>query len=215
MTPEPIALDELPDAAPLFGTAGSGDSIDKVQCPECDKSFLPTGIKRHITMAHRGGVSDTGGTKSPKTVIDMATRWAEFQRGSALLVSFACSQCAAVLVQDADTDGRAIADFCMKRPKLRKQVEQFLMASDMLILVGALGGTAQKMASHHSIGKRIGLTDTSHPGEHGQGMQGVAQFMKNMSEEDRNALLNGAIDHMADITPNEPAVTEEWSPSGV
>src|SRR5450759_1124278 len=97
--PEPIALDELPEAEPLFGS-DSGDSIGRVACPECGKTFLPTGIKRHITMSHRGGVSDTGGTKTPKQVVDLATRWAEFQRGSALLISFACGQCAAVWVGD-------------------------------------------------------------------------------------------------------------------
>lgn len=218
---EPVALDEIPEAEPLFG---GDDAIDgRVQCPECDKTFKPSGLKRHITMTHRDGVSDTpsaGSKGKSKVTIDVAQRWAEFQRGSALLISFACSQCAAVLVADAQTDGDAIAAFCTNRPKLRKNVEKFLDTSDMLILVGTLGGTARAMASHHSIGQRIGLPDESNHSHDASGMQGVAQFMQSMSEEDRNAIIEGALATMANggtpVTeaPTEPVIEEEWSPSG-
>ena len=214
---EPLALDELPEAEPLFGEPADG----KVQCPECDKSFIPSGLKRHITMSHRGGVSDSAGGSTgkgkSKVVIDVAERWAQFQRGAALMVSFACSQCASVLVTDADKDGKAIAEFCVNRPKLRKNVEKFLDTSDMLILVGTLGETARTMASHHDIGRKIGLADTSeHMGHDATGMQGVAAFMQSMSPEDRQAILDQALANMAGPAPApEPVMVPDWSPDGV
>src|SRR5579864_1981462 len=122
--PEPVALDELPGVEALFSDSGTATDPDKVQCPQCDRAFLPTGLKRHITMAHNGGVSDStkAGTGKKKVEIDLANSWAAFQRGAALMVSFACNQCATVLVNDADKDGQAIAQFCANRPKLRKQL---------------------------------------------------------------------------------------------
>lgn len=212
--PEPIALDEMPEAEPLFRDS---ENPEKVQCPECDKSFLPNGLKRHVTMTHRGGVSDsaTAPKGKSKAAIDVAERWTQFQRGSALLVSFACNQCAAVLVADAEKDGKAIADFCVNRPKLRKNIEKFLDTSDMLILVGTLGETAKTMASHHAIGQRIGLSDTGEHGHDASGMQGVANFMTSMSDEDRHAIMDQALNNMAGNT--EPIMVPEaadWSPSG-
>src|ERR1700677_4193589 len=136
--PDPVALDELPDSDGL-GDAPLGADPDtgKVPCPECDRWFLPTGIKRHITMTHRGGVSDSGKSSAGKSKpLPLAIKWAGFQRGAALMVSFACTQCAMVLVQDADKDGQAIAAYCANRPKLTKQVNQLLDASDVMILVG-------------------------------------------------------------------------------
>ena len=169
-------------------------------------------------MTHRGGVSDSptrsSGSKGSKVVIDVAERWAQFQRGAALMVSFACSQCASVLVTDADKDGKAIAEFCVNRPKLRKNVEKFLDTSDMLILVGTLGETARTMASHHDIGKRIGLAPTEHTGHDESGMQGVAAFMASMSEEDRHAILDQAINHMANGAEPQPEAQPDWTPSG-
>jgi hypothetical protein len=223
--PEPIALDEIPDADSLFGNDTS-DSVTtgKVQCPECERLFLPTGLKRHITMAHRDGVSDSSSSpkKASKVVVDISDRWAQFQRGAALMVAFACSDCAAILVEDANEDGRAIAEFCSHRPKLRKNLETFLNASDAMILIGALGGTAKKMMEHHSIGQKIGLSaiNPEHMG-HGNGMEGIAQFMQQLSEEDRNALLNDAFASMAATNgarpePEPVKVPEaDWSPSGV
>jgi hypothetical protein len=220
--PEPIALDQIPDADPLFGSdKDDGTTGDKIQCPECEKSFMPSGIKRHITMAHRGGVSDgsnTSGPKQSRVVVDIAERWAQFQRGAGLMVAFGCSQCAAILVEDANTDGKAIAEFVSHKPKLRKKLETFLEASDAMILVGTLGNTAKKMAEHHSIGRKfgIGTVNVDHV-NHGSGMEGIAQFMQSLSEEDRNQLLNDAFQSMAPnpTPPTTPQDVPEWNPAGV
>jgi hypothetical protein len=223
MTPEPLALDEMPDAEPFVSVAeptftDGADDLGKVQCPECDKSFLPAGIKRHITMAHRGGISDgptATKTSKPKSVVDIANRWAEFQRGAALMVSLACSQCAGVLVADAVTDGNAIAAFCSRKPKLKKQLETFLDSSDIIILVGALAGTAQKMAAHHSIGQRIGLGSTSTEADHTHpegSMQNIMDFMQNMDPDMRNELINSAFDAKQAAQPQS---VPDMAPSGV
>ena len=219
--PEPIALDEVPGGETLFGDTADSVTPTKVLCPECDKEFMPSGINRHITMAHRGGVSNSSpGTKSKgsKVEIDIGIRWAQFQRGAALLVSFACSKCASVLVDDAEKDGAAIGQFCAKRPKLRKQVEGFLDTSDMLILVGTLGETAKTMAAHHSIGKRIGLNDFADDIAHDAhgGMQGIAQFMQSMSPEDRAQIIEQALGHMANGTgPTVPTFDDVVQPMSV
>jgi hypothetical protein len=228
--PEPVALDELPQVEALFENVTEPDSREKVQCPECDREFLPSGIKRHITMAHRGGVGEstsTGSKGKKKVEVDLAVSWAAFQRGAALMVSFACSKCASVLVADADKDGAAIGQFCASRPKLRKQLEGFLDTADMLILVGTLAETAKSMAAHHTIGRRIGLNDIaddiSHDASHAGGMQGVAQFMQSMDPEARQQIIDGALDHMANGGATMPGNMEqpvtvpeaEWNPSGV
>ena len=191
--PEFVALDEIPsepDQSP-FGTEG-----DKVSCPECGDYFNPRGLKRHITMSHRGGVSDTPRNSTKKTgsrvQVTLAQRWCEFQQGAAVLVSLACADCGTALVEDAEKDGAAIAAFCVNRPKLRKQLEDALSGMDFMLLVGALGSTATKMVGHHSIGKRIGLPGGSSP-QHNAEHDAAARmmgFMSRLPQEQRNDLLN-------------------------
>jgi hypothetical protein len=207
MSPEMVQLDDMPDGDP--GDLGA-DGDGKVACPECDLRFMPTGIKRHITMTHRGGVSDgpsdpktPKGTKSPV----LATRWKDFQLGAALLVSLACADCAKALSEDAEKDGEALAAFCISRPKLRKQIEQFLATADFMLLVGAFGGTAQKMISHHSIAKKMPLgmvkpTNAEH-GAHDP-MQRMASFMSSMPEEQRHKIFDQALGQYAKVTEAKP-----------
>lgn len=190
---EPFLLDDPPAAEPSLG----GEDDGKVQCPECPNRYKSSGLQRHITMAHRDGISDNTGAsnntrKQPKSSQVIETRWADFQRGAALLVSLACSQCAAALSEDAEKDAKALAQFCEHKPKLRKQVEDFLSTADFLLLVGAFGGTAQKMVAHHSIGKRIpGLTpveNTDH-GNHSPADKAMA-FMEQMPAEARHQMMD-------------------------
>jgi hypothetical protein len=141
---------------------------------------------------------------SGKSTIKLAVQWAEFQRGAALFISFACAQCAAVIVEDAQRDGDAIAAFCEGRPKLKKQIQQALTGMDIMILVGALGETARKCVSHHELGKRIGLPGPQHSHVGGQSAQEkMMSFLTQMPEADRNLLLNQVFNGMA--TANAPA----------
>jgi hypothetical protein len=192
MSPEPILLDEMP-------TGDEDDAVDfdvaagKTACPECGNYFATKGggLARHRRSAH--GIEPerkqaaTARSKAPA----LAAQWAEFQRGAALFVSFACTECAAVLVEDAETDGLAIANFCEGRPKLRKQIQQALGSMDVMILVGALGETARKMIAHHNIGKRIGLPGPSHSHTGQQSAQErMMNFLSQMPQDARNDLLN-------------------------
>lgn len=192
---EPFALDDPPTA-----DADEQEAVDgKIQCPECDRTFKPNGLQRHITMVHRGGVGTTGSgaNKPSRSTALIETRWADFQRGVALLVSLACTQCAAALSEDANTDAIALAQYCSNKPKLKKQVEDFLTTADFLLLVGAFGGTAQKMLAHHSIGKRIpGIAPVTNTDEH-SGHDPAARmmdFMAAMPEEQRNQIMNRAME---------------------
>lgn len=192
---EPFALDD-PPKADADDTATDVDG--KIQCPECDKHFKPSGLQRHITMAHRGGISDkpTGTPRANTKSAIIETRWADFQRGAALLVSLACTQCANALAEDAEKDAIALAQYCQTKPKFRKQVEDFLSTADFLLLVGAFGGTAQKMVSHHSIAKRIpGITPTVNP-EHASHdpASRMMDFMSSMPPEQRHAMMDRAME---------------------
>lgn len=201
--PEVIGLDEVP--------TGSGDDLGSdvpagsVPCPECGQFFKSRGLTRHMVQAHgmqapvRRNVADTG-----KATVKLANQWAEFQRGAALFISFACADCATVIIEDAQTDGDAIAAFCETRPKLKKQIQQALSGMDVMILVGALGGTARKMIAHHEFGKRIGLPGPQHSHAGGQSAQEkMLSFLTTMPEADRNTLLNQVFNGMA--TANAPA----------
>lgn len=202
MSPEVVSLDEMPDAAP--GDDGGSEVEGKVPCPECGDYFKSRGLTRHLTSAHGYAPKERASTSgSGKKTGELALRWAEFQRGAALFVSFACSQCAAVLVEDAAVDGEAIAVFCVNRPKLRKQIESALASMDVMILVGTLAGTAQKMAAHHSIGKRLGLPGSEH--QH-IGQQSAAEkmmdFMSTMPRDARQTLLDQVFDARAAASAN-------------
>jgi uncharacterized C2H2 Zn-finger protein len=195
----PVLVDEMPDAGP-------DDDLDAdipagaVPCPECGDYFKSRGLSRHLNSAH--GIEpvrkqSTGATTKVKGAA-LALQWAEFQRGAALFVSFACTACAAVLVEDADTDGVAIAAFCESRPKLRKQIQQALGGMDVMILVGALGGTARKMIAHHAIGARFGMGDGhSHTPVEGGAQEKLLGFLSQMPEDSRNALLNQVFNTVA------------------
>lgn len=210
MSPEVVALDEMPDD----DTEGLDSDIPAgaVPCPECGEYFKSRGLSRHMSSAH--GIEperrqSTGGNKVKAGAF--ATQWAEFQRGAALIVSFACSGCAAVLMEDAVADGVAIASFCETRPKLRKQVQQALSGMDVMILVGALGGTARKMVAHHSIGARLGLASESHTHApvSGSAEQKMMAFLAQMPEAERNLLLNDVFGAMAQQQqPTQRANTE-------
>lgn len=190
----PVLVDEIPIAEP-----GEEDFTEVaaglVPCPECGEYFKSArgGLTRHRRSSH--GVEPEGSRSSPKaaknSTATLAVRWAEFQRGSALFISFACSQCAAVLVEDAQTDAEAIAQFCERRPKLRKQIEQVLGGMDVMILVGALGQTAQKMLAHHSIGQRLGLpgSNQQHSAEHGA-QEKMMSFLTNLDPDARHQLID-------------------------
>lgn len=201
--PEVVALDEMPESDP--GELDSDIPAGSVPCPECGKFFKSRGLSRHLSSAH-GIEPERKQTAGQKKAPALAIQWAEFQRGAALLISFACTGCAAVLVEDAEVDGVAIASFCEKRPKLRKQIEQALAGMDVMILVGALGGTAKKMVAHHSIGARIGLANQghSHVPVQGNAEQKMMGFLSSMPEETRNALLNQVFNSMP--TVSEPVI---------
>lgn len=189
---EPFALDDPPAADP---SNLGGEDDGKVQCPECPNRYKSSGLQRHITMAHRDGISDSAASPNrankPKSTMVIQTRWAEFQRGAALLVSLACSQCAAVLSEDAEKDAIALAHFCEHKPKLRKQVEQFLSTADFMLLLGAFGGTAQKMVAHHSIGKRIPGVLPVENTDHGHNpMEKAMAFMDQMPPEARHQMMD-------------------------
>jgi hypothetical protein len=203
--PEMVQLDDIPDVEPGDFSAEDG----RVPCPECTLTFKPSGIKRHITMTHRGGISDgvpttstaTKGTKSPV----LASRWKDFQLGAALLVSLACADCAKALSEDAEKDGEALAAFCISRPKLRKQIEQFLATADFMLLVGAFGGTAQKMISHHSIAKKLPFGVATNP-EHSANdpAQRMMQFMGSMPEEQRHKIFDQALKQAQRVAETAP-----------
>lgn len=224
--PEVLLIDDMPTPEP-------GEELDSdvpagsVPCPECGEYFKPRGLSRHLNSAH--GIeperkqSSGGKAKTPA----LATQWAEFQRGASLFVSFACTACAAVLMEDAETDGIAIANFCDTRPKLRKQLQQAMGSMDVMILVGALGGTARKMVAHHSIGARLGMGAPQHTHEPvmGGAEAKVMGFLTQLPEEDRNALLNQVFAAQANAaassstpTTTTPTVTvvhdDEGTPGG-
>lgn len=190
----PVLVDDIPLAEP-----GEEDftevAIGLVPCPECGEYFKSArgGLTRHRRSAH--GIEPDGARSASKptksSTATLAVRWAEFQRGSALFVSFACSQCAAVLVEDAQHDAEAIALYCEKRPKLRKQIEQVLGGMDVMILVGALGETARKMLAHHSIGRQLGLpgSEKQHAAEHGA-QEKMMSFLTNMDPDARHQLID-------------------------
>lgn len=192
MSPEPLLLDEMPAGDDPFG-----DDISiagKVPCPECGEYFKSRGLTRHLESAH--GVENPNkrsgniGNKSKGTAV-LAQQWAEFQRGASLFASFACSQCAAVLMEDAQKDGDAIAAFCEGRPKLKKQIQQALTGMDIMILVGALGETARKMVSHHEIGKKLGMPGPQHThAGGGSAQEKMMDFLTTMDPAARNTLLD-------------------------
>lgn len=173
------------------------DDDGKVSCPECQGRFKPSGLNRHITVTHGG----TGAVSKPKKDansgnkrgINIASTGAEFQRGVSLLVSMACSQCATALYQDAEKDWLAINEFCLSRPKLAKQVRDMLSVSDFMLLVGALGGTAQKMLSHHAIGNKLpmGMNGSEHTQHNTQ--QAMAEFMLAIPVDERTKLIEQAL----------------------
>jgi hypothetical protein len=132
-----------------------------------------------------------------KSTVKLAQQWAEFQRGAALFISFACTECAAVIVADAVRDGEAIAIFCETRPKLKRQIQQALTGMDIMILVGALGETARKCIAHHEFGKRIGLPGPQHAHKRGSAEEQVLSFLTSIPEADRNLLLNQVFSGMA------------------
>jgi hypothetical protein len=202
--PETFLLDDPPtDDA----TATSADEDGRVQCPECTLTFKPSGIKRHITMSHRGGVSDSPSSTSssakgiPKGGDRLAERWAQFQVGIAMPVSLACTQCGLALAEDAEVDGKAIATFCVNKPKLKKQIDDFLASTDFIMLIGALGGTAKKMVSHHSIAKKLpfgasGIAVEPNPEHQGHNpTERMMAFMGGLPEEQRNQMMNEAFKH--------------------
>lgn len=190
----PVLVDEIPIAEP-----GEDDFTEVaaglVPCPECGEYFKSArgGLTRHRRSAH--GIEPDGFKSTSKpgknSTATLAIRWAEFQRGSALFISFACSQCAAVLVEDAQHDGDAIALYCEKRPKLRKQIEQVLGGMDVMILVGALGETARKMLAHHSIGRQLGLpgSEQQHGAQHGA-QEKMMDFLTNLDPDARHQLID-------------------------
>lgn len=196
--PEVFSVDEMPEAAPGDDLLDSDVPAGAVPCPECGEYFKSRGLSRHLNSAHgiepaRKQSSGTGGAKTPA----FAAQWAEFQRGAALFVSFACTACAAVLVEDADTDGRAIAVYCENKPKLRKQIQQALGGMDVMILVGALGGTARKMVAHHSIGARLGMGDShTHTPVQGSAEEKMLGFLTQMDPNARAELLNHVFSQM-------------------
>lgn len=208
--PEMVSLDEMPTAEE--GDLDSDVPSGTVPCPECGNFYKSRGLTRHMVNAH--GMEPPAGRTPSSTkgrgAAALATKWAEFQRGAALLVSFACTNCAAVLVEDAQKDGDAIAAFCEGRPKLRKQLQQALDGMDLMLLVAALGGTAQKMVSHHAIGAKIGLGDGhTHNDNAGGPQERVMSFLSGMDEDSRNALINGAFDQMRAHTQTATATTTE------
>lgn len=189
--PEVFSVDEMPEAGPE-DELDSDIPAGSVPCPECGDYFKSRGLSRHLNSAHgiapeRQQANRSSGSKTPA----FAKQWAEFQRGAALFVSFACTACAAVLVEDADTDAMAIAIYCENKPKLRKQIQTALGSMDVMILVGALGGTARKMIAHHSLGARLGMGDNhSHVPVHGDAQAKILGFLTSMDESARNELLN-------------------------
>lgn len=197
--PEVFSVDEMPEAEP-GDFLDSDVPADSKPCPECGEYFKSRGLSRHLNSAHgiepeRKQPSKAGSSKTPA----LAAQWAEFQRGSALFISFACTACAAVLVEDAETDGRAIAVYCENKPKLRKQIQQALGGMDVMILVGALGGTARKMIAHHSLGARLGMGDShSHVPVQGGAQEKMMGFLTQMDPNARTELLNRVFAQMAD-----------------
>jgi hypothetical protein len=205
---EPFALDDPPTA-----DAGEQDTLDgKIQCPECDKTFKPTGLQRHITMIHRGGVGDTDKNKGGKRTPIIETRWADFQRGCALLVSLACVQCANALSEDAEKDAIALASYCQNKPKFKKQVEDFLTTADFLLLVGAFGGTAQRMISHHSVAKRIpGISPTAPNPEHAthDPASRMMEFMGSLPPEQRHMMMDRAMEASRQAREQQEAFVQQ------
>lgn len=181
---------------------GADDTNDdgKVPCPECGNRYMPGGLKRHITVSHGNGqvanAPKSGGTKRG---IDIAVTGKKFQQSASLLVAMACTKCATILYNDAENDWQAISEFCSDRPKLRKQVQDMLSISDFMLLIGALGGTAQKMVAHHSIGAKLpfGFANEDGPHDGHDPKADMAAFIMAIPEEERNALINEALNNYA------------------
>ncbi len=179
------------------------DDDGKVPCPECQDRFKPAGLKRHLTVTHgyepssNNSGRDSGGNK--RRGFSIAESGAQLQRGASLLVAMACKDCAIVLYQDASKDWRAIDEFCEHRPKIKKSVIAALQGADILILLTVFVGTAQAMASHHSIGKHfagLGVISADPPANgHSKHdpMQNMAQFLEAMDPDERNQILDQAI----------------------
>ena len=188
--PELVPLDEQPLADPE-NTGGT------VPCPECERAFsTEAGMKRHVTRTHNGAPStgpSPSGVDKGRVEKQLADRWSQFQIGCSTLIAMACVTCGKILAADAVQDGNAIATFASKRPKLRKQLESFLSSADFLILMGAVGQTAQKMIAHHSIGRRIGI-GTGHAESSAHDVQGkLADYMSSLPPEARHQLLDQAL----------------------
>jgi hypothetical protein len=199
-----------PSFASIPVTETPFDTLGKIQCDECGEWFSERGINRHRNTKHGIVMTDSEkrNEKRSRSSENFATRWAEFQRGCALMVSFACSDCAAVLIEDADVDAKAIADYCSNRPKLRRQLESALSGMDLMILVGTLGGTGKKMVEHHEIGKRIGLRGTKeHTEEHGAAER-MMGFLSRLDPNARTEILNGVFDAHAAANSNSHKVQE-------
>lgn len=189
--PEIVSLDETP-------LADDGEQVAGYACPECTRSFTSSpGLKRHLTRTH-GAAPTTPGSASSSNKGSagedkLAKSWRDFQQGTSVLVALACVTCGRILSEDAETDGNAIAAFAVKRPKLKKQLESFLASADFLVLMGAVGGTAQKMLGHHSIGRKLGI-GTGHAQSTGHNpMERMAQFMAAMPPEARHRIIDQAI----------------------
>lgn len=203
MSPLVVALDDVPSADD--NDLGSDVPADAVACPECGNYYKSRGLTRHMVQAHGATPPSRSGIAAPKQTIKLAVRWAEFQRGAALFVAFACTQCAAIIVEDAVKDGEAIAAFCENRPKLKKQIEQALAGMDIMILVGALGETGRKMIAHHEIGKKMGMAGPQHNHPRGSAEEQMMRFLTDIPEADRNLLLNQVFNQMATASPSAPA----------
>jgi hypothetical protein len=195
--PELFEITDIDDTPSSNGSTADDSIAGKVACPECGNYFVERGLKRHITVTHGAG-QKTRATSSPVTKsrgISIAETGKQFQQSASLLVAMACKQCATILYQDAEHDWQAIDEFCSDRPKLRKQVQSMLSVSDFMLLIGALGNTAQKMVGHHSIGKNlpwgVDITESDHNGHDPKAS--MAEFLMAIPEEDRNAMMNEAL----------------------
>lgn len=227
LVPDIVSLDETP-------LADDSEQVEGYACPECTRSFTTSaGLKRHATRTH-GATPSTPSSASSSNKGNpgeekLAKSWRDFQQGSSVLVALACVTCGRALSEDAEIDGNAIAAFAVKRPKLKKQLEAFLASADFLVLMGAVGATAQKMLGHHSIGRRIGI-GTGHAQSTGHNpMERMAQFMAAMPPEARHRIIDQAInaqqaqqERRAETVPHtvessnvpgaEPSVNVEYTP---
>ena len=208
MSPEPVLFESPTEEEGSNPFANEGD---KIQCPECSEYFSPRGIKRHITMTHRGGISDDTETKPNKAGgkrSNLATRWEQFQLGAGVIVSMACADCGAILARDANEDAKAIDDFCRSRPKLRKQIEDLLNASDFMLLIGAFGKTVKDMVSHHSIGAKVGLHAKAEHSDAHSPQDKMMAFMSAIPPEQRHQIIDSAVDAQAEMRRHAEAVRQ-------